>query len=98
MPGRARFYASAGTRALWEFLRYRRLRPGIHEWAVDTLRALGQDAPPLFVSLADLEPEMSRHSQYQRNATRVQSLVRGISPCAGGAFDGRSFSGRMPMA
>jgi len=41
---------------------------------------------------------MSRHMQSKLNATRAQSLVRGISPCAGGAFDGRSFSGRMPMA
>jgi hypothetical protein len=41
---------------------------------------------------------MSRYVQSKLNATRAQSLVRGISPCAGGAFNGRSFSGRMPMA
>jgi len=51
MPGQARFYASGGTRALWEFLRRRRFRPGIHEWGVDTLRALGQDAPPCLYHL-----------------------------------------------
>jgi len=29
---------------------------------------------------------------------RARSLARGILPRAGGTFDGRLFSGRMPMA
>jgi hypothetical protein len=64
---------------------------------VDMLRELRQDARP-YMNQAELETEMSRHLKYQRNATRARSLGRGILPCAGGTFEGRSFSGRMPMA
>lgn len=33
---------------------------------------------------------MSRHSQHKRNATRAQSLARGILPCLGCTFDAKA--------